>query len=242
MLLLAALGSASALGSTGRPLSARAEAFTLPQETGTSAWENRTDLGALELTRLPEVGPPERLKELFLRVRDARDWRWREMEQFPRRLSWLYPADGCFLRASFMAQRLRDWRYPAPAQLFAFGELSFSTPYETVHWWYHVAPIYLSDGQPYVVDPAVDFREPLPLSRWIRKLGSEAESMTFAICGAGAVSPEDDCSQLRSSWNPRERYDTLQLYLAEEWYALETLLGEPPERVLGEGPPWVSGR
>lgn len=222
------------------PLSQRLSEYAPPEPNGLTAWESRRPLADLDLSGIPELSSRERLNELFFRIRNAQGWLWAQMPDFPRRLTWLYPADGCYLRTSHMQEKFGEWKAPAPAHFFAFGSLSFSTPYETVSWWYHVAPAYRVGRQVYIVDPAIDFRAPSTLEDWILRLNPEdPEAARFVVCASGAVSPPDNCFSAESEWDPVDRSETLQYYLAQEWFQLETFLGESPDSVLGPSPPWV---
>src|SRR4051812_39981793 len=71
-------------------------------EVGQSAWDSQVKIEEFKpnvTVSLPNLGE---LQKLFERIRDERVWYWSEMEKFPRRIPWLYPADGCFLRADLM--------------------------------------------------------------------------------------------------------------------------------------------
>lgn len=235
-------GSLSSGPATAAPLSAVREVGESVRvalsSAGDSAFHSQSSFQELDLSRITPVSDLKVIQEMFAKLRDIRAWTWEDMPTFFRRLTWLYPEDGCFLRAELMVQKLKEWGYPAPMQFFVFGDLSFSTPYETVNWWYHVAPAVRWRDQVYIIDPAVDYQQPLPVQEWIQKISGNVEFTRFAVCAAGAVSPDDSCDSAESHWDPDDRMATLQNSLANEWRQLEAVLGSPPVRVLGDFPPW----
>lgn len=206
--------------------------------TGDSAFDQQTSFQKLNLSSIPQVPHLNLIHEMYKRVREIRAWTWGEMPTFPRRLTWLYPEDGCFLRAELMVQKLKEWGYLTPKQVFAFGELSFSTPYETVNWWYHVAPAVRFRDQVYIIDPAVDYQRPLLIQEWIQKISGSVEVTQFTVCEAGAVSPDDSCHESESNWDEDDRKEMLQNSLQSEWSSLEVILGSSPSGILGDSPPW----
>ena len=95
-------------------------------------------------------------------------------------------------------------------------------------------------SQIYVIDPALDYHRPLLLKEWVQRISKNLDSTQFALCEAGAVSPEDSCSSLESTWDLSDREATLQEYLGSEWTNLEVILGESPAGILGDFPPWMT--
>lgn len=176
------------------------------------------------------------LQAWFQEIRDDRYLQWSGQRNMKRRLTWLYPQDGCFARANMIVRRMRDKKRPIPKKIFVFGNLWFHTPYAPggkVGWWYHVAPIVDVNGISYVLDPAMDFHRPLRVNEWLAHMGNPYE-MKIAVCGAGTYMPINDCDrkQVRNLGK-----QPIMNFMTKEWDSLEEL-GHDPERLLGDLPPW----
>ncbi len=190
---------------------------------------------------LPSVTPwvsLESMQERFEKIRDDRFLTLSSDPDFPRRISWLYPKDGCFARASLFNRNAFRLFIPIPKKVFAFGNLRVKTPDArrgVVGWWYHVAPIVEVDGTKYVLDPAVDHEKPLTLKEWLLKMG-KPERIKVAICNTGTYSPGDDCSKKTDGMELRAER-TQKHYLELEESELRRM-GRDPEAELGENPPW----
>jgi hypothetical protein len=177
------------------------------------------------------------LAEGFEKIRDERFQFSNRDETFARRLTWLYPQDGCFSRAAQVNILLRAAGFPVPKKVFAFGELKVNTPYASdgdVTWWYHVASLVEVDGVAYVLDPAVNSSGPVTLETWLTLMG-EIETIKVAICAAGAVFPKDRCD--RKFLGEDTGRAAQRSYLNKEWDNL-LKLGLDPWSLLGEAPPW----
>lgn len=176
------------------------------------------------------------LQSWFQEVRDERYLDWSGQRNMKRRLTWLYPIDGCYARANMVIRRIRDKKRPIPKKIFVFGNLWFHTafaPGGKVGWWYHVAPIVDVNGTQYVLDPAIDFNRPIRVNEWLAHMGQPYD-MQIAICGAGTYLPENDCD--RKEVRNLGKTTTMSL-MTKEWDSLEQL-GHDPELLLGERPPW----
>jgi hypothetical protein len=204
-------------------------------------YESQTSFAAIKLNQISELANLRTIQEIFQRLRDTRSWRWNRMPNFPRRLMWVYPSDGCYLRTAMMDEKLAEWGAPPPKNLFIFGELSFSNKFQQMTWWYHVAPVYRLGNQVYVLDPALNPSAPLKLQDWILSMTKSMTDSTYALCEAGAFNPYDECSLAQSTWDIGDRTSTLQDYLGREWEGLEEILGTSPSGILGEHPPWQFG-
>lgn len=207
-------------------------------QSNESVIDRQISFQQINIQSIPEVPSAATVQSMHHQIRDSRSWFWTAMPSFPRRLTWLYPDDGCFLRAELMAQKLKELGNVQPKQIFAFGDLGISTPYETVNWWYHVAPVVRVKNQAYVIDPSVDYKRPLSIKEWTEKINGNTETTWFSICEVGAVSPHDNCDSVESTWDKEDRESTLQNYLEIEWTGLEAILGNSPETILGNSPPW----
>jgi hypothetical protein len=176
---------------------------------------------------------------IFNRVRDAREWEWEEIPGFRRRIPWLYVEDGCFLRAEMMVEKLRDWKYPIPDQVMVFGDLQGVSKYETVNWWFHVAPVFRVGAKAYVLDPSIEPKRPLELQEWVLRMSPSLEDVSGVFCRSNGVDPYQECELTSSNEDQEVAAGERQRYLEMEWNLMQTILGISPELILGEAPPWV---
>src|SRR5687768_13722043 len=73
---------------------------------------------------LPEATPwasHEIMQERFENIRDKRFLTLSSEPDFPRRISWLYPKDGCFARASLFNRNAVRLFIPIPKKVLALG-------------------------------------------------------------------------------------------------------------------------
>jgi hypothetical protein len=212
----------------------------------------------LKLSEIPKWNVSQNVSQMqaeFERVRDLRFLILPEMRDFLRRIPWLYPDDGCYMRAEAMGEEIEKGSFPRPKKLFIFGDLSLRTrnsPDHWIYWWYHVAPvIYENDQSPqienekdsdlgldrvYVFDPAIEPRHPLRLKAWIRSLGSNFEDAKLSLCDPTAYEPSSNCLGPTSNSAQRAQKDAPR-FLRAEWYRLKDL-DRNPRQELGEDPPW----
>lgn len=190
---------------------------------------------------LPEATPWRSMRDMQERFEEIRDERFLihpSEPDFPRRISWLYPKDGCFARAAMFNRNAFRKFIPIPKKVFAFGNLRVKTPNArrgVVGWWYHVAPIVEVNGQKFVLDPSIDYEKPLTLNEWLAKMGNP-ERMKVAICDSGTYSPGDDCRKKTDGLELRAERTQMH-YLKLEKNELNRM-GRDPESELGEKPPW----
>jgi len=181
-------------------------------------------------------------EEMQSRFERARDVRWLTTDEHPeflRRSSWLYPDDGCFARAALANRNFKTWTIDVPNKVFVFGDLSVKTdnsPTGSVEWWYHVAPLVEWNGQKYVLDPALNPQQPLPLLEWLGLMSDDPESLRVAVCESGTYFPFDSCDTVTDGVEGRAHSDQLY-YLDAEWRRLLDLRRNPNEE-LGDNPPW----
>lgn len=79
-----------------------------------------------------------------------------------------YPEDGCYARAQEMSRLIEIEENITTGKVFIEGNLKVITknsPNGYVTWWYHVAPVVLVKGSPYVIDPSI-FQNPVPVNEW----------------------------------------------------------------------------
>lgn len=210
----------------------------LAQEEQDSAVDLRTPLADIDPRLAPDWGSLEILHERFNTLRDRRFLSTERMPDFSRRISWLYPDDGCYARAAMARGHFEDNAIAEPAKIFAFGALEPKTdnhPNGKVWWWYHVVGLVTVEGELYVLDPAIEPRGPLTLTAWIKRMNPHTERLTFSVCNAYAYEPASPCAS-----QPSEEKDALKdqlIYLGREWNRQKRLLRNP-HMVLGEAPPW----
>lgn len=194
----------------------------------------------LNLTEIPDVGSYADLENQFKYVRDTRFIETKD-PSFPRRLTWLYPDDGCYARAEMAKLELMKQNFPAPKKLFVFGNLyaqSGNSPSGGVQWWYHVAVTYRVGADVYVIDPALEPARPLKLMEWNALVNGESTRVQYSICAAETYDPTSDCygsEELPADETLREQRSFLQ----DEWNRLLEL-NRLPEKELGDLPPWLT--
>jgi hypothetical protein len=180
------------------------------------------------------------LNEGFLLARDTRFISLDYPSDFPRRPSFLYPDDGCFVRAEAMGYLLESRDFPRPSKVFIFGNLRVTTsnsPEGVVSWWYHVALLVKSKGTYWVIDPAIEPQHPLTLEEWMG-WQTTLEDALFSVCNPYAYWPDGECFPVRSA-DPRETaMGSQSTYLNAEWER-QLELGRDPNKVLGDQPPWI---
>lgn len=199
------------------------------------------------------------IKDLFKKIRDMRYFNDSAKENFLRRISWLYPDDGCFSR---MAAVVNDYFGPIsnelhyfsrPSKIFAFGNLCVNTnnsPHGFVTWWYHVAPIIKNaeDNQTYVLDPSINPYEPLLVEKWITQISAttgpcsrkHAMVNVFNICNGYGSGPADICQDFTTTNFLTET--AIMLYQNSYQKAerrRQDSLGRDADKVLGDEPPWL---
>ena len=201
------------------------------------------------------------IQDAFEKIRDLRYFQDAKTPDFKRRITWLYPDDGCWTRAAAI---IKDFFgpmnntvsniLPRPSKLFAFGDLCVNTknaPGGYVSWWYHTAPI-VKDAETnidYVIDPSVDPYTALSLDEWMARVASNTEKCAgtqsrvsqFAICNGYGSSPYDSCN------NPARVNFASEAYVMRNQHSYRILeqerqadLGREVEKVLGDSPPWLT--
>ncbi len=212
------------------------DAAALP---GSTAYDARTPLNEIHLTGVPSWENESVMNRRFEAVRDFRFLKSGEHPNFLRRITWLYPDDGCPVRASYVGQVFQDQNVTRPAKVFAFGDLAVETdnsPDGIVQWWYHVAPLIVVDGKPYVLDPSIHPSAPLSLREWLESMG-DSSAIEVAICNAYTFSPDSSCLKAPASEDNYAK-QLGSYFLSEEW-SRQSYLGRNPTDVLGEHPPWM---
>ncbi|WP_133131374.1 protein-glutamine glutaminase family protein [Legionella yabuuchiae] len=201
----------------------------------------RVPVEEIDYTSVPKVASYEELMELFYLIRDSRFLYSEYGTNFLRRISWLYPDDGCFLRAALGGYKAEKDSLVRPGKLFAFGKLYAQTqnsPEGYVRWWFHVALIVDLWGSYYILDPALYPYNPMNLEDWLTAINGKNSKLTGVICYPYTYSINDNCFE-RITF-----YEGILEERASEYLDLEydrvIELGMIPEAVLGGSPPWMN--
>jgi hypothetical protein len=206
-----------------------------------NAYELRQPLTHLDLDLIPEwtLGKKE-LQESFVKARDFRFLEQDSQPGFKRRVPWLYPDEGCYLRADWMDRLLDKDQRPSAAKLYVFGDLEVRTensPTGSVSWWFHVVLAYKFQNVIYVLDPSMEATRPMTLKEWSQRISTDPETLTFSICVAKSSSPYTGCRQAEAL-SEADLARLEQEYLQLEWDRMVELK-KNPRQVLGDSPPWL---
>lgn len=217
----------------------------LPQKKFKSVAQGRTPVSKqlpidkMDFSLAPEVVSYQDLIEMFYLVRDSRFLHAENDPNFDRRISWLYPDDGCFARAALSGIKLESDKRIRPAKIFAFGDLLLTTPYSphgAVSWWYHVSLVVKYMGAYYVLDPALNQDSPLLAEDWFNKMGDLID-IKGVVCNGYTYDPFDNCTMATLDSDESALKDELN-YLHKEWDRMG-VLGLEPTVILGMNPPWL---
>ncbi|MEK7358040.1 MAG: sigma 54-interacting transcriptional regulator [Bdellovibrionota bacterium] len=182
----------------------------------------------VDLARLPEwPGSIAGIRDAFARARDERFYE--DSHGLLRRSSWMYPDDGCFVRASHVAKSLERAGLVRPGKVFAFGNLKMTTsfhPRGAVYWWYHVAPAYRKGNLVIVLDPAAHHDRPLLLHEWVALISRKPETTKIALCDTNAYMAAQTCVG-GSPDQERGQQAQQRHYLSSEWSRLVRLRMAP---------------
>lgn len=200
------------------------------------------------------------IKSNFEKMRNLRYFDDETLPGFLRRISWLYPDDGCWTRASAAIKDLFGPfnntvnPYARPSKLFAFGNLCANTPnapWGKVEWWYHTAPIVrdAETNQTYVLDPSVSPLEPIAVEKWMEAVASHTGACEaafdpyvekFNICNGYGASPQEKCNDpvAPAYYTNEVRHMLWQTSYRGYERQRQVDLGRDPNKVLGDNPPW----
>lgn len=197
-----------------------------------------SERSSLPLSEVTQWNSMEELQSFFEKSRDERFLA--PESAFQRRISWLYPDDGCYARAALVTKKAQEALLPLPHRVFLYGNLSVRTenaPYHLVRWWYHTAPIVQVDGNHYVLDAAINPYKPMLLADWVAAQISPHASHDLRICNPYTYDPRSSCIYADQDPANKAQVD-IQEFLKAEWRRQIELQREP-EKVLGEEPPWL---
>ncbi len=192
--------------------------------------------------RIPEFSSIEELKAAFEWSRDERFMTDPSFEHFKRRISWLYPDDGCFARAQ-VAQKIIRAHVPGSdlGKVFIFGSLYVKTnnsPEGGVSWWYHVVPASRIGDQVWVLDAAIDPAKLLKLEEWIAQMIPEgSDDFTVNFCKNETYGPGSSCLTPRTM-DMEDALAEQSFYLSEERDRLIEMDRNADDE-LGIHPPWL---
>lgn len=204
-----------------------------------TAYSAAGDWSKIDFSAVPIYASKQEMVEAFERVRNERFLESPHDKTFMRRISWMYPDDGCFARAALANHKLESWNYKAPAKVFIFGNLNVKTSnsvYGSVSWWYHVAPIVYAEDGYYVLDAAINPKAPTPFEEWALTQVTDLADAQFSVCDTNTYQPYSDCAGPMNSDEPNGMADQ-PYYLAYEWERMGELSLDPLD-VLGPNPPW----
>lgn len=181
------------------------------------------------------------LRQTFSKLRDQRFLPDPLEPSFLRRLTWLYPDDGCYARATLMNEQIANLNLAVPMKLFAFGNLRVETPNNPdgeISWWYHVAPVVKTRQGVFVLDPSIDAKNPMPVEAWLASMLPSADQARVSVCAPTAYVPESHCARdnpaaARAARNEENKFLRLERERIQS-------LGRDPDEELGEHPPWTA--
>lgn len=203
-----------------------------------SPFNQKVSIAELDFSLVPKITSYVELLSMFYYVRDSRFLFEKNLPYFARRISWLYPDDGCFARAAMTGISLEAAQFTRPAKIFAFGDLSVQTPYSSkgeVYWWYHTAAVVNYMETIYVLDPSLDSERPMLVGDWYNSMGAEND-LKGVVCNPLTYDPFDYCYKISSKSDTYARTDQSK-YLEKEWSRMQNL-GYEPLQILGNNPPW----
>lgn len=215
--------------------------------------QNKSTILLAEIVSWPNY---QIIKDSFVKIRDMRYFTDEKASGFLRRITWLYPDDGCWTRASAMAKDFFGPKdnllnqLPRPAKLFVFGNLCVNTdnsPNGAVEWWYHTAPIVrdAETGKEYVLDPSINPNAPTLLEDWMELVAANTNQCAdgkhsvhrFAICDGYATSPGESCATAK--YQDELSSMLMQKYFRADERNRQVVLNRDVEKVLGDSPPWI---
>lgn len=151
-----------------------------------------TLMSSLDFTGVP-VWTDAEIMAFFAESRDDRYLAQSTVPGYPRRISWLYPNDGCFARAEQVIGKIVD-ESRKPFKLYALdttynGSLVVKSKnvvpvpgedFGYVNWWYHVVPVVQNtDGDYMVLDASIQPCGPLYWEDWLALMTPDGDISVF---------------------------------------------------------------
>ncbi len=205
------------------------------------SWSAFNEAKSLNTSELKSAASLEDIQTMFEVARDRKNLRWLQMPKLARRTTFLYPQDGCFLRAALMNRALKSEYWPPLQKIYAFGNLKAKTSFDAdgfVYWYFHVALAIKYGSTVYVLDPSLEFSRALTVDEWLNKMHVQQNAVELRICDPDSYSPFDRCIGGQGFIEERQRDDHVQYYLGVEWQNL-VRMGLKPESLLDRNPPWI---
>jgi hypothetical protein len=203
-----------------------------------SAIDEARPLPEVDFNHLENWESYKTISERFEKIRDVRFIKETINLQKLRRITWMYPDDGCYARASLINQNLTQMGVVSPTKIFVYGDLLAQTPNTTsgtVSWWYHVAPVVTDGKENYVLDPSLEPLRPLTVREWLERMGDPI-TMRVSVCSSDSYTPYSPCLTPEPDEDDTAMEDQV-LFLSLERYRLYEL-GRDVDRELGDFPPW----
>jgi hypothetical protein len=210
---------------------------------GDSAVSKAVFFDDLDTSAVAEFSDVKQLEQVFREIRDQRTLTDKTHPDFLRRVSWLYPDDGCFARAQIAIDAIAFATGFKLSKLFIFGDLAVKTPnaphHETfVTWWFHVVVAARLGNEIFVIDPAVDPKAPMLLNAWVKAVAPKPNSVTLSVCNMNTYFPDHSCTNGIANVHLWAVSDEETGYLGSEWARLVEL-GRDPVKELTDQPPWT---
>ncbi len=170
-----------------------------PRHLNDTALAKASRLKEIDFATVTDVGNTQNLMKIFTYLRDTRFVHNPESPKSQRRLSWMYPDDGCFVRAEIMSTMVEKQNWLSMKKIFIFGDLAArtrNTREGVVRWWFHVAPVLRTGNEVWVLDPSLNYERPLKVLEWKKAMEVEStsqETKNFALCEPHTFDPDDSC-------------------------------------------------
>lgn len=188
---------------------------------------------------IPQFSGLQKLKEFFFHSRDRRFMKDPMIPNFLRRITWLFPDDGCYARATLVLSELsKNMPDEKMGSVFVFGSLNAKTsnsPSGSVTWWYHVAPVARIGDQLWILDAAIEPKEPLTFESWTQRMDLTGRSFSASFCDKNAYNPGVRC--FGGPDNSEAALADDSSFLDSERERLEQL-NRDANKELGDLPPW----
>lgn len=192
----------------------------------------------------------EIVQEAFERVRGERFFIQDNMPEFRLRIPWLFPANGCFVRAALVKRALEKRGYPPVNKVFLFGGMSLNSEFPVqskITYKDHVATGLRVRDKAYVIDPPVMFGAPLELTAWTNILGTSKYQceLKVSICSAVTFSHNSNHAESDPTFEVGIRQGVAYSveYFVQEFIRKERVYLQELEfdvdRLLGAEPPWM---
>lgn len=209
-------------------------------------YDSRVPVASLNFASVPTWSDADILAQ-FAATRDNRYLTDNQHPGSQRRLSWMYPDDGCFSRAEQVNAQVAQAGKTKPYKLFAMGDLAPATtnhPDGWVGWGWHVVPVVKnSAGELIVLDAALSPCKPLPWKTWLLMMVSDLNHFNDTAAGRGVAlgDPNAYYPSSLAQGEPSHAAESVShqrdTYLGYE-YSRAVELGRDPNVVFGSTPPW----